>query len=120
MLLATPAAANSTSGNTVLASCKSSDEIRLGFCYGYFIGLIEGLRWGVSITAIKAGIADDASSLNEFSESILGYCVDALGIENGQMIDVATKYLEDNPATRHESARTLALIAWSGAFPCEQ
>lgn len=119
MLLATPAAANNLTGNTILASCKSSDETRLGFCYGYYIGLIEGMRWGVSITAIKAGITEDSSGLNEFSEVILGYCVDAQGIEHGQMIDVANKYLEENPETRHESARTIALIAWNEAFPCE-
>lgn len=118
MLVASPAAANNLTGNTVLANCRSADDGRVGLCYGYYIGLIEGMRWGVSITAIRAGIHDNANDTNALSEIILGYCVDTGGIEHGQMIDVATRYLEDNPATRHESARTLATTAWRKAFPC--
>ena len=118
MLWATPATANNLTGNSILTSCRSSDEARVGFCYGYYIGLIEGMRWGVTITVIRSGIYDNAKDANTFSESILGYCVDAGGIEHGQMIDVATQYLERNPATRHESARTLAMVAWQEAFPC--
>lgn len=118
ILATSPAAANNITGNTALTSCRSTDDTRKGFCYGYYIGLIEGMRWGVTITAMRAGIYESAADANAFSESMLGYCVDAGGIENGQMIDVATQYLEANPATRHESARTLAMFAWQEAFPC--
>ncbi|WP_363117903.1 Rap1a/Tai family immunity protein [Marivita sp. XM-24bin2] len=42
-----------------------------------------------------------------------------LGVERGQMIDVVIKYLDANPAQRHNPARMLTWLALLEAFPCD-
>ena len=45
------------------------------------------------------------------------YCVPD-GVKNGQLADVAWKYLEDRPAERHLSAAYLARLSFRAAWPC--
>lgn len=45
------------------------------------------------------------------------YCVPR-GATTGQMADVARKFLEANPAVRHQHAAHLLRQAWRAAWPC--
>lgn len=45
------------------------------------------------------------------------YCVPS-GVKNGQLLDVAWKYLEEQPAKRHLSAAYLARLSFRAAWPC--
>lgn len=45
------------------------------------------------------------------------YCVPA-GAKNGQLVDVAWLYLEQNPAKRHLHAAHLVRQSWRAAWPC--
>jgi len=39
-------------------------------------------------------------------------------VTNQQLLDVALKYMRDNPAERHRSSTELFLAAWLNAWPC--
>ena len=78
-----------------------------GFCLGYIVGAIEGLKWGAAsiIEQDSPGILQ-SDELDLLSSVLLGFCV-PVSASNGQLKDVVVKYLRENPATRHETARTL-------------
>jgi hypothetical protein len=46
------------------------------------------------------------------------YCIRA-DADNDQLIRIAVKYLNDNPAKLHNPAGTLVLSAMIDAFPCK-
>lgn len=107
-----PAAANIT-GNQIYGICTSEPLA----CASYFTGLIEGVKWGATMVTVASGAATETADVNLFTDIIIQYCLPD-GADNRQMIDVAVKFLNDNPSQRHESARTLATLAWREAFPC--
>ena len=51
-------------------------------------------------------------------DSISNYCLPA-NVTRRQLVDVMTKYLQDNPAQRHRMAFGLVLSALEAAFPCK-
>jgi hypothetical protein len=112
--------AQNVPGNDVYGACQELDDpdrgVRSGFCIGYVNGVWEGIMSGTALMAVRAGI-EGADEINRFSEVMLGVCIPP-EVERGQLIAVVRKYLEDNPAIRHESARILVYQAFAQAFPC--
>jgi hypothetical protein len=71
-------------------------------CRGYVVGVLDGAQ-------LVFGL---------HPESRL-FCPPAGGMSGDQQLRIVTKYLEDNPADLHESARISILIAYTEAFPCK-
>lgn len=119
LLAASPAATQTLAGNDVLQACSMADNLAAeGFCLGYIVGAIEGLKWGAAsiIAQDSAGLLEP-DELDLLSSVLLGFCIPDTA-SNGQLKDVVVKHLQDNPATRHETARTLVQVALSAGFPC--
>ena len=115
--LATASHAQQIGGNELLETCTSDNQVLAGFCIGYIIGYSEGAPWGAALAAASVS-GDMGSDINNLVGAITGSCVPA-DAANDQLRDVVTKYLQENPASRHESARTLIWMAYAEAFPCE-
>ena len=109
-------AASYTDGNYLYRACLNTDDVTQGFCIGFIMGTIEGIRYGLAYPMMMQG---DKSSdeVNATSNVILMNCPPE-GIENGQYVDVAINYLHAHPADRHNSARALILESLQDAFPC--
>ncbi|WP_420557906.1 Rap1a/Tai family immunity protein [Roseovarius sp.] len=115
--MTTSSSAQQISGNELLDTCISDNQIMAGFCLGYIIGYSEGAPWGGSLAVIQANPGLDADAVNDAVGAITGSCVPSEA-SNEQLMDVTIKYLTNNPETRHTSARTLIWTAYSEAFPC--
>lgn len=86
-------------GNGLLSLCESETIGDIAMCLGFIGGTSKG--------------AQIISSLNK-SPFI---CVPP-SVTFGQQRDVVTKYLRDNPSSRHEPAASLILVALYDAFKC--
>lgn len=119
MMALVPAASFSqnTDGNSLYYACNDEGLSMQGFCIGFIIGAIEGTRFGLAYPLMAEG-GRDATEINEMSNILLSNCPPA-DIQNGQYIDIVKQYLMDNPASRHESARGLILLAIQKAYPCK-
>jgi hypothetical protein len=119
VLSAGPAASQTSLGNDLLHACTMPDNLAAeGYCLGYVVGAIEGLKWGAaSVIAFAAPEQQSATDLDRMSSGVLGFCVPAEAT-NIQLRDVVVKHLRENPATRHETARTLVQAALADSFPC--
>lgn len=114
---ATASFAEQISGNELLETCTSDNQVLTGFCIGYVIGYSEGAPWGVALADASVRGEMGGPDVNNMVGTVTGSCVPA-DATNGQLKDVVTKYLQENPASRHESARTLIWRAYAAAFPC--
>jgi len=111
------ATAQNTDGNSLYEACLgNAGEVGTGFCVGYIVGVVEGIRYGVAVPLMLGG-GYSTEEVNTTSDSVLMYCA-AAEVENGQYTAVVNNYLSDNPATRHLPARGLIHIALREAFPC--
>ena len=117
LVIANTSKAQQISGNELLETCTSENQVMAGFCIGYIIGYSEGAPWGTSLALTQAMTDLDTATLNVLSNSVLGSCV-PVDASNKQLRDVVLKHLRNNPETRHTSARTLIWSAYSEAFPC--
>lgn len=115
---ATAPQAQQISGNELLETCASDNQVLAGFCIGYIIGYSEGAPWGAYMAATRFTEGLSTSELNEAAGVLLSSCVPAEA-SNEQLRDVVTKHIRENPETRHESARFLIWEAYIQAFPCE-
>lgn len=106
----------SLTGNELLTACKDSNEATQGFCLGYIVGVIEGLKWGGAAPLLMTGAT--ASEADKFAATVLGFCLPDADATYGQYQDVVVGYLAENPKDRHNSARILTQIALTRAFPC--
>lgn len=106
------------SGNEVFRACEGEEvSVQQGFCFGYILGTVEGLKWG-SITGLLASSGQlEADEYDVLSSIALGFCIPPT-VENGQVLDVVIKYLLETPEVRHETARTLIQSALANSFPC--
>lgn len=111
------AGAENLTGNELLSICDQADAdlAQAGFCAGYVLGAVEGMKWGVSAPLLIAG--DSTESAERSGNILLGFCLSP-DATLGQYRDIAIKYLRENPAARHDSARSLIHIALREAFPC--
>lgn len=115
--VAQPAKAQPISGNDLYKVCTADDPVLAGFCVGYLIGQIEGQFLGGLLFSQSAEVDLDTESFNSLANMVFQHCIPPAA-PNSQLRDVVVRYLEDNPATRHETARFLVLAAYREAFPC--
>lgn len=112
---AQPSEAQSISGNALLRTCTSENPAQAGFCIGYLIGQIEGQNWGGFLFFQRSGIDLLAEDFNSLANTTFGHCIPPHAT-NEQLRDVVVKFLNENPATRHETARFLVWSAYQEAF----
>jgi hypothetical protein len=96
--------AQATSGNELLSRCKAQNHERT-WCLGYLQGFHNGL------------VIADALGLRLLGGTSV-YCMPP-NVTVGQIVDVVVRFLEQNPAIRHENAEWLTLAALTHAFPCQ-
>lgn len=113
------AVAEPFSGNDVHHACETQDAgAAQGFCVGYVLGAVEGMKWGALVGIVAMSAKQRATDeLDIMSSTALGFCIPPQ-VENGQILDIVASYMDAVPAQRHESARTLIMEALSLAFPC--
>lgn len=115
-LAASPLSAEPLTGNELLTICEQRDQLaQQGFCTGYILGALEGIKWGVSMPLIQIGQETNEADSN--GNVLLGYCMPGEATL-GQQRDVVVQFLLQNPSTRHGSARTIIQNAFKAAFPC--
>jgi len=121
-LAACPATAQIVSGNELYSACNvqgdAGPDIQYGYCIGFITGAWEGTKIGVAIIPLMTNPDDTAAEIDAVSNQILGICLPD-SVERGQVVAVMMKYLEENPASRHEPARSLLRLALMDAFPCQ-
>ncbi len=111
------ASAQTTSGNDVYEACTATDDGRTGFCYGYTIGVWEGVKIGAA-AVLRQTDAVANTEMDGFVNTLLGVCVPPK-VSNRQIIDIYTQHLANHPAMRHNSARLVIIAALKDAFPCQ-
>jgi hypothetical protein len=123
--LASAATAEPITGNMLLEACATeNDATQQGFCIGYLIGVVEGLRYGASVPLFAITPLDSANP-NQFKEiasmadGFLGFCAPPEA-QYSQHHEIVINYLSAHPETRHESARTQIQLALQEAFPCKK
>lgn len=94
MLLSTHAFAQGQfkTGNELKQQCFSKNNMDEMFCMGYIIGVADS--------------------------NALSICSPVGRATQGQFVDIAKKYLNDNPAQLHRDADSLVLVALKQSFPC--
>ena len=103
-------------GNQVLEYCEAAgDEAKQGFCVGYVVGVVEGMRWGAAVPLLRT--EGPGPHLDSMVNTILSFCLPD-GATWGQYRDVIVRYLRENPQSRHASARLLGQLALVESFPC--
>ena len=116
----TLASAGSVSGNDLLDACESDSPagVEHGFCLGFILGAVDGLKWG-ALRGIQLASPDefDSESYNAVTDLALQTCTPE-GVESGQVVDIVVQYLAANPQARHHSSRALIQLALSESFPC--
>ena len=116
VLVASPLSAEPLTGNELLTICEQTDQLaQQGFCTGYILGALEGIKWGVSMPLFLMGQKTNEADSN--GDVLLGYCMPGEATL-GQQRDVVIQFLMQNPSTRHGSARSLIQDAYKAAFPC--
>ena len=118
LLPATGLHAQQISGNELLETCTSDNQVLVGFCLGYIIGYSEGAPWGANLTLYGQNPRLSVSQLNSQIDRFTGSCVPQEAT-NEQLRDVVLKHIVEHPESRHESARVLIWQAYIGAFPCD-
>ncbi|TDT74748.1 hypothetical protein BDE40_1464 [Litoreibacter halocynthiae] len=119
LALGSPVVAAPFTGNDIYSACTNqTGQVQQGFCYGFIFGSVEAMKWGALVGVVAT--SPDKIPQSEFdlkSSVALGFCIPP-NAENGQILDVVVNYLDENPATRHETARTLIQYALAASFPC--
>ena len=111
--------ADAISGNDFLSACLSEGDLaKEGFCVGYLLGAIEGIRYGSALPFLAIRSGEDMTETLGMAEKFLGACIPEAA-EFGQHRDVAVRYIERSPESRHLPARGLILDSLREAFPCK-
>ncbi|MDR7126885.1 Rap1a/Tai family immunity protein [Pseudotabrizicola sp. 4114] len=118
LVLSESVEAQPVTGNELFEACDTDGLAQAGYCIGYILGAVEGMRWGIAAPLLHAG-GVDVASVNQTSNSILQIC-EPDGVIAKQYTDIVIGYLRTNPAMRHRPARGLIQIALGEAFPCQQ
>ena len=114
-----PAHAQSETGSDLLMKCKTflnkvdrtsegpGTAFDIGFCAGFIGGVLSGAEvWEVTDKIRKQTYP-------------MAFCRPE-NANNGEIIRVFVKYLEDHPERLHEPAGLLLLTSLSTAFPCKK
>lgn len=85
-------------GNSLLADCRAApNSFTHGFCMGFTTAVASALSHG-PVASYRACIPD--------------------GVTYGQLMEVVTLYITNNPQLRHTGAASLSASALQDAFPC--
>ncbi len=84
-------------GSEMLRHCTSSNSDPMR---GYCLGVVSGML-----------------AVSRLLEPEFRFCTER-GVTAGQMVRVAVKFMEDNPAMLHRNFDVLALIAFQRTWPC--
>lgn len=77
------------------------------------------MKWGGLLgVAASQPKASELGVYDLLSGIAVGFCIPP-ALENREVIDIVLVYLDENPSTRHESARTQIGKALSQSFPCQ-
>jgi hypothetical protein len=113
VIFAIQASISFADGNTLLSDCNAaSDRLDGRENSGSFsaatscLGFLEGMRYLNEIYSAR------------LNKNQLIFCIPPK-VTNGQLVRVAAKYLENNPARLHEHQVYLASDAFRNAFPCD-
>lgn len=88
-------------GNELYSACIGDTESKLR-CASYVAGVADGVA-GAQMVAEPAPYR---------------LCIPVNAVSRLQIMDVATKFLRDNPADRHRAAAVLVYRALVEAYPC--
>lgn len=86
-------------GTKMLKGADLQEAVDGSFCRGYVLGIVDSLI-GISFVTTST------------------YCIPA-NADSDQLIRVAVKYLNDNPAKLHYPSGALVFRAITEAFPCK-
>ncbi len=119
-LMASSVSAQNVTGNDILSACESTgdNQVQIGYCIGYITGAWEGTKGGAARVLMQAQPDASAAELDALSNTFLSVCYPSEATTS-QAVDVFVRYLNNHPELRHQSARTLLVIAFNEAFPCE-
>lgn len=110
LLLPNSAIGDYENGNWLFNKCAARDVVDELQCMTYIAGVHDGFFAGVVSTISRHEILEGKIRRPAFCKYD--------GVTQGQLKDVAFKYLRDNPADRQWPAAFLLLKAFSAAFPC--
>jgi hypothetical protein len=97
-----PAWADILDGNILHKVCADEDNpINQGICLGFSVGVFDALD---DLDEIPGGFK---------------FCPPSTSITGGQVSDIVTLWLANNPQYRHKNADSLVAAALSEAFPCK-
>lgn len=109
------AQANNISGQDMYNACKGNSQAEQGFCLGYTIALMEGIKIGAAqILAAKGTV--NAAELNQLIDQTLQFCISNLS--NVQIKDVFIGHLASKENLVESTARQLFIDAMRDTFPC--
>jgi hypothetical protein len=98
LLFASPVRAGFDSGNSLHNACSGSEgEYGKAYCMGYSVGVADIMVY-TTLDGWKACIPEGAT--------------------RGQVMDIVTRWLANNPQKRHYNASGLVAQALEEAFPC--
>jgi len=61
-------------GNDLLSACKEKgDMAQSGFCIGYLIGVVEGLRFGATVPIFAAQTGSTVKEVGDMADNLLGF-----------------------------------------------
>lgn len=117
LVAGSPAASQVTyrTGNNLYADCTTREDSPLYYqndaaCTLYVLGVNDAFAQAPDVASLLR--EEPANSTPEM------LCV-PIGVQAGQLRDVVLAYLRSNPATRHQSAAWLVLLALRAAYPCQ-
>lgn len=89
-----------SNGNEFLARCdiaqrEPGHQLDFGFCFGYLRGVLDGDQMGRQAICLPARVS------------------------NGQLMDIALKFMRDRPEIRHRNPGALIMASLFTAFPCQ-
>jgi len=99
------AKATAMDGNLMLEQCGQTAG--QAFCNGYVLAWREVMSFGVQMSEISDGEMNAYSSVCEPNN-----------VTNQQALDVAMKWIKENPSKRHFTGLQIVNIAWKDAWPC--
>ncbi|WP_416832988.1 MAG: Rap1a/Tai family immunity protein [Erythrobacter sp.] len=99
-------------GNDFMETCGSSEELESLVCLGYVRGYVTGHISGtLNARSFQQTWTPDAPLVTDT------FCLPD-GFNYQQVVDVILRFLEENPAIRHEPLGLLIHLAMRQNFPC--
>jgi hypothetical protein len=74
------------------------------------ISFAEGVVQGVEVESTYANAVGAEATPKPFCLSD--------GVDNGQLVRIALKYIRDHPEEDHKLSAVLLVFSWQAAFPC--